>query len=235
MRMLLAAGQFEGRQVLSRATVSQVFSASMVEGPGGPLRDPNAAAGLGCDSYWFLRERVIEKNGALNGVRTIVTLIPGLGVGIAVFANRQLTVFPEAVRAEFLERQIGPSGRDLQAQIRDEQKLWSAVLDIPKPPADAKLMAHDPAAYAGRYERPFYGALQVSRSGDVLGATIGGYPARLTHWSGDTFLLSFADPDIAPGLLSFAFAADKPQAQGIDGRRIPQTLTVDYGHFTRVP
>jgi hypothetical protein len=106
----------------------------MVEGAGGPLHDPNTVAGLGCDNYHFLRERVIEKNGALNGVRTIVTLIPDLGVGIAIFANRQLTVFPEAVRAEFLEREIGPSGRDLQAQIHGEQAAWTALLDIPKPP-----------------------------------------------------------------------------------------------------
>ena len=37
-------------------------------GAGGSLHDPNAVAGLGCDSYHFLRYRVIEKNGALNGV-----------------------------------------------------------------------------------------------------------------------------------------------------------------------
>ena len=101
--------------MLAKTTVAQLFAASMVEGPGGPLHDPNAAAGLGCDSYHFLRYRVIE-NGALNGIRTIVTLIPHLAVGIAIFANQQLTVFPEAVRAEFLEREIGPSGRDLQAR-----------------------------------------------------------------------------------------------------------------------
>lgn len=108
-----------------------------VQGVGGPLQDPNDSAGLGCESCHFLRYRVIEKNGALNGMRTIVTLIPERGIGIAAFANKQLTVLPEAVRAEFLERELGPSGRDLQAQIRDAQAAWNALVAVPTPPADA--------------------------------------------------------------------------------------------------
>ena len=84
----------------------------------GLLNDLNGAVCLGCDSYHFLGERVIEKNGALDGVRSIVILIPGKKTGLVVIANKQLTVFPEAVRDEFLERYIGKSGVDLQAKER---------------------------------------------------------------------------------------------------------------------
>ena len=77
-----------------------------------------------------MRYRVIEKNGALNGVRTIVTLIPGREIGISVFANKQLTVFPEAVRAAFLDRELGPLGEDLQEQIRREQAAWNALVAL---------------------------------------------------------------------------------------------------------
>jgi CubicO group peptidase (beta-lactamase class C family) len=55
MRMLLAKGSFDGRRVLTEATVTQIFAASMVQGVGGPLQDPNDSAGLGCESYDFLR------------------------------------------------------------------------------------------------------------------------------------------------------------------------------------
>jgi CubicO group peptidase (beta-lactamase class C family) len=159
MRMLLADGQFEGQQVLAKATIAQIFSASMVQGIGGPLQDPNDCAGLGCESYHFLRYRVIEKNGALNGVQTIVTLIPEQRIGIAVFANKQLTVFPEAVRAEFLEPVLGPSGRDLQAYVRRQQPTWRALVNVPKPPANAKPLAVNwrrspdasPALYSDRW------------------------------------------------------------------------------------
>jgi len=50
-------------------TVNDIHAASLVVGPSGPLRYPNGAVGLGCDSYHFLGERVNEKNGAFDGAR----------------------------------------------------------------------------------------------------------------------------------------------------------------------
>ena len=94
-------------------------------------------------------------------------------------------------------------------------------------------MAHDPGAYAGTYESPLYGPLRLDRAGDGFDVSIDGYPATLTHWSGDTFMLSFPNPDIAPGLITFAFDAGAPQARGLDGARVPATLTASYGHFDR--
>ncbi len=237
MRMLLANGTFEGRRVLAEATVTQVFAASMVQGVGGPLQDPNDSAGLGCESYHFLRYRVIEKNGALNGVRTIVTLIPERGLGIAVFANKQLTVFPEAVRAAFLERELGPSGRDLQAQIRGEQAAWDALVAVPKPPADAPPLTRGLDTFTGRYVSALYGPLAVARDGGRLAAAIGprAYPGHIAHWSGDTFLLTFDNPDLEPGLLTFRFAAGSAASTGLDGAKVSGALTVDYGHFEREP
>jgi CubicO group peptidase (beta-lactamase class C family) len=237
MRMLLGDGQLEGQQILAKATVTEIFAASMVQGIGGPLQDPNDSAGLGCESYHFLRYRVIEKNGALNGVRTIVTLIPERRLGIAVFANKQLTVFPEAVRAAFLERELGPSGRDLQAQIRAEQAAWDRLLDVPKAPTDPKQLERGLDSFAGHYVSDLFGSLVVLRNDNTLDVRIGplAYPGRLTHWSGDTFLLIFGNPDIAPGLLTFEFGTGSATAAGIDGTSIPRTLTTNYGHFSRAP
>jgi CubicO group peptidase (beta-lactamase class C family) len=234
MRMLLADGMFEGRQILAKATVKETFSASMVQGIGGPLQDPNDSAGLGCESYHFLRYRVIEKNGALNGVRTIVTLIPERRIGIAVFANKQLTVFPEAVRAEFLERVLGPSGQDLQEYVHRQQPAWRALVDVPKPPANANPLGRDLEAFTGRFASALYGPLEVIREAGVLGVKIGewSYLGHLTHWSGDTFLLTF-DNHVSPGLITFEFDSASMSATGFSGSKIPNTLTVSYGHYQR--
>ncbi len=235
MRMLLGRGVLDGKRVLSEAAVDAIFAASMVQGPGGPMQDPNDSSGLGCESYTFMGTRVIEKNGALNGVRTIVSLIPTRGLGIAIFANKQLTVFPEAVRAEFLDRVLGPSGRDLQAQIRAEQPAWHSLVALPKASPDATPISRALDDFAGDYDSPLYGTLTVRADVEGLSVAIGParYHARLTHWSGDTFLLSFADPDVTPGLLRFGFGAAK-NASAIDGGAIPGTHTVDYGHFERM-
>ena len=235
MTMLLGQGTFDGKPILSKETVTEIFAASMVQGVGGPLNDPNDSSGLGCESYHFLRWRVIEKNGALNGMRTIVTLIPERGLGIAIFANKQVTVFPEAVRAEFLERELGPSGRDVQQQIHDEQKGWIALLDVPQPPADAKPLTRDLDTFTGLFVSPLYGPLVVMRNGDSLAVKVGAhdYPGKLTHWSADSFLMTFENPDIPPGILTFAFKEGDPRATGFDGSRVPHALTANYGHFDR--
>ena len=48
-------------------------------------------------------------------------------IGVAVFANKQLTVFPEAVRAELLERVLGPSVGAGPARVRARQQpAWRA-------------------------------------------------------------------------------------------------------------
>ncbi len=235
MQMLLAGGEFAGQRILKQDTITEIFAASMVQGVGGPLRDPNDCAGLGCESYRFLRYRVIEKNGALNGVRTIMTLVPEEEIGIAVFANKQLTVFPEAVRAEFLERRLGPSGRDLQAQIHDEQLAWHTLVAVPKPPADAKPIGRRPEAFTGRFTSALFGSLEVVLELGTFTVRIGprNYPGQLAHWSGDTFLLTFENPDVAPGLLTFEFQ-NAINASAINGNKIPAAFSVDYGHFRRI-
>ena len=43
-------------------------------------------------------------------------------------------MFPEAVPAAFLERELGSPGCDLQAQIRREQAAWEARMAGPWAP-----------------------------------------------------------------------------------------------------
>jgi hypothetical protein len=236
--MLLAKGHFGGQQLLKPATVQEIFRASMVQGPGRPLQDPNDAAGLGCETYDFLGFRVVEKNGAVDGFRSIVTLVPDRQIGIAIVANKQLTVFPEAIRAEFLERYLGPSGRDLQAQIHDEQAAWNGLVSLPTLPQHQNPPARDLSAYAGHYTSQTYGPCAVIHDGSALRVEIGPnrYAGTLQHWSDNTFLLTFRDPDDAPGLIHFVISpsADIVGFHGEEYR--PPGFTgfmANYGKFTK--
>ena len=153
-----------------------------------------------------------------------------------MFANKQLTVFPEAVRAEFLERILGPSGRDLQAQIRNEQSAWQSLVAMPTPPTDAKPIARGLDACTGRFASTLYGSLEVVlNAAPHLEVKIGplNHSGRLSHWSGDAFLLSFDNPDVAPGLLTFNFESSS-HASRLVGSRIPGVFSTDYGRFERI-
>jgi hypothetical protein len=162
---------------------------------------------LGCDSYHFLSERVIEKNGALDGVRSIVILIPGTKTGLVVIANKQLTVFPEAVRDEFLERYIGKSGVDLQAKEKINQAGWNSLIKSVEPPKDAKPASIAPSAIAGAYRNDLYGTMLLNLGPDAGNMTIqlgpDKYPGTLMHVTENTWYLSFPNPDDQVGYLTF--------------------------------
>lgn len=71
-----------------------------------------------------------------------------------------------------------------------------------------------------------------------LEATVGphAYPGHLPHWSGDTFLVMFDNPDAAPGLLTFEFAGSAAAAIGIEGSKVlGEPITTNYDHFARLP
>jgi CubicO group peptidase (beta-lactamase class C family) len=207
LRMTLNNGSVDGKQVLSPKTVQEIHAASLVAPHSGPLNDLNGAVGLGCDSYHFLDERVIEKNGALDGVRSIVILIPGKKTGLVVIANKQLTVFPEAVRDEFLERYIGRSGVDLQVKEKANQAGWNSLLKSVERPADAKPATIAPSAIAGSYRNDLYGTMLVSEGADAMNMTFqlgpNKYPGTLMHVTGNTWYFSFPNPDDQVGYLTF--------------------------------
>jgi CubicO group peptidase (beta-lactamase class C family) len=207
LRMMLNEGSVDGKQILAPGTLKEIHSASLVAGASGPLRDPNGATGLGCDSYHFLDERVIEKNGALDGVRSIVILIPGKNAGIVVIANKQLTAFPEAVRDEFLERYIGKTSVDLQAREKASQAGWNSLIKNPERPADASPATIPSSAIAGSYRSDLYGTLEVNPGSDSANMTIELGPERyqgaLTHWTNNTWYLSFPNPDDQVGYITF--------------------------------
>jgi CubicO group peptidase (beta-lactamase class C family) len=229
VRMMLNNGSIDGKQVLTPRTVKEIHAASMVEGSYGPLGDPNAANGLGCDSYNFLGERIIEKNGALDGIRSIVVLIPGKKTGLVVIANKQLTAFPEAIRDEFLERYIGKSGIDLQARERASQAGWNSLVKNPERPANAGPATIAPSAIAGTFQSKLYGNMQVGQGPDAGNMTVrlgpDKYPGNLTQWTNNTWFLSWPNPDDIVGYLTFA-ANPSGSVTGFTSE--------EFGPFTRI-
>ncbi|MFA5267716.1 MAG: serine hydrolase [Methanoregula sp.] len=223
LRMMLNNGSVDGKQVLSPKTVQEIHAASLVAPHSGPLNDLNGAVGLGCDSYHFLSERVIEKNGALDGVRSIVILIPDKKTGLVVIANKQLTVFPEAVRDEFLERYIGKSGVDLQAKEKANQAGWNSLLKSVERPDDAKPATIATAVIAGAYKNDLYGTMLVSEGADASNMTFrlgpDKYPGTLMHVTENTWYFSFPNPDDQVGYLTFRTGPSGP-VTGFDSEEI---------------
>jgi CubicO group peptidase (beta-lactamase class C family) len=212
MRMLLNSGEIDGDRILTPGTVREICKPSMVHtgsSPVLPYPESAPAEGLGCTNFHYLQYEVVEKNGANIGDRSIVTLIPSMGTGIAVLANLNVTQFTEAVRAYFLELYLGIlPGHDVQGDILALQPKVDATEAIPEPPPDAEPATLPLGAYAGRYKSDLYGFMDVRESAGGLVNAFG--PIRLRaaigHFDGDAFLATYPKVDMPFDILEFTIS-----------------------------
>ena len=209
MRMMLNRGSVDGMRILAPETVDAINAPSFVTGKPDRPQDRYIlnANGLGCNSFTFLGRRVVEKNGGLNGVRSLVVLVPEQNTGIVIIANKHMTQFPEAVEAEFLERYIGRSDVDMQARIKESQAMINEMVAPPERPVIPGPATISPSALAGNYKSDLYGILQIAPGADEGNLTFvvgpGKYPGNLSHWTDNTWLLSFANPDDPSEFVTF--------------------------------
>ena len=215
MQMLLDGGAARGTQVIAPETVRAMFAPSMVaettftEAP--PI-DEHAgfSYGLGWGSFHYHGEEILEKGGALAGVRTVVCLVPRLNVGVAVLANRNLTFLPEAIRAHVLGQLLGDPGYDMQAEIESRTAIVDALftpVPMPENPVPPSVPLED---FAGTYENELHGRAEVIAEGETLRIEAG--PARLAaalrHFNRETFLLDWGTATTVPDPTTFTIGPD---------------------------
>ncbi len=215
MEMLLGGGAIDGRPVLTPGTVAEMFAPSMVAAPSftelPPIDDQSGFAyGLGWGLYHDRGYQVMEKGGALAGIRSIVELVPELNLGVAVVANMNVTVLPEAIRAFVLEQFIGQTDPDVQETIRQAGAGILGMFQAPTPPADAGPPSRPLDAYAGTYANDLYGQVEIVRDGDGFRLEAGParYAIRLTPFAFDTFLLDQGTATTVPLPATFTIGPD---------------------------
>jgi CubicO group peptidase (beta-lactamase class C family) len=232
MLMFLNKGAYDGKQILKPETVEEIFKRSMVSKidftdlP--PISEQTGFYyGLGVGSYDYAGHQIIEKGGALAGVRTILVLVPDKNAGIVILANLNLTAFPEAVRAYFLNRLLGLDPEAGQQEIfADNEKLKKLLAPPPAPKNPGKFNG-TLQSLAGIYENDYYGRCEILQDGDALKAQCGPakYPATLKHWNNGAFLLQFPGATQVPSITTFMIGEDG-NAEGFANEA--------FGVFTRV-
>ena len=214
--MFLNKGTYNGKQILKPETVAELFKRSMVSAIEFPTCIPPISDatgfyyGLGVASYDYAGHQIIEKDGAGAGVRTIMVLVPDKNAGIVVLANLNLTTFPEAVRACFLNQLLGI---DPEA---DQKKIFALNEDMKKflvpPPAPKNPGKFDGSlqSLVGVYENDYYGRCEIVQDGAGVKMQWGPakYPATLKHWNNGAFMMQFPGPTQMPSVTTFMIGED---------------------------
>jgi CubicO group peptidase (beta-lactamase class C family) len=232
MLMFLNRGAYNGKQILKPETVEEIFKRSMVSkidfSDLPPISDKTGFYyGLGVGSYDYAGHQIIEKGGALAGVRTILVLAPDLGAGIVVLANLNLTAFPEAVRAYFLNQLLGLDPQAGQKEIFADNEKLKELLAPPAAPKNPGKFNGTLQSLVGVYENDYYGRCEILQQGDALKVECGPakYPATLKHWNNGAFLMQFPGATQVPSITTFMIGEDG-NADGFANEA--------FGIFTRV-
>ena len=210
MLLLLNKGSHNGKPILKPETVAEMFKRSMVSKIGFSELSPISETtgfyyGLGVDSFDYAGHHVVEKAGALAGVRTIMTLVPDKNAGIFIAANLNLTTFPEAVRAYYLNHLFGMDPESDQKKILEANAQIAKLVAPPPAPANPGKFVGTLQSLVGVYENDYYGRCEILLDGDALKVECGPakYPATLKHWNNGAFVMQFPGATQAPTLTTF--------------------------------
>jgi CubicO group peptidase (beta-lactamase class C family) len=230
--MFLNRGTQNGKRILKPETVAEIFKRSMAgkvefsELP--PIGETTGFYyGLGVDSYDYAGQQIIEKAGALAGVRTVITLVPDKNAAVVVLANLNLTAFPEAVRAYFLNQLLGINPETDQKEIFARGQQLNQLLAPPPAPKNPGKFSGTLQSLVGVYENDYYGRCEILQDGDALKVQCGPakYAATLKHWNNGAFLLQFPGATQVPTITTFMIG-EEGTADGFANEY--------FGIFTRV-
>lgn len=198
MTMWLAAGEYDGQQVVD----SEAFLESLVpridkSTVADPLKRPSSYGyGIGINTDATARVQYQFSGAFSQGAATHITFLPAEDLGIAVLTNAYPVGVAEGIAAEFLD--LVEYGYVANNWLGYYAATFAEALGTnePAPAAPAKPSAELPlASYAGTYDNPYYGPVEITVAGDGLMATLGPKPVKvpLSPWEGNVF----AAPDEA--------------------------------------
>src|SRR5213595_1777796 len=240
MRLQLANGKFEGKQIVGEKALAETHHPQMLTGFN-PFTQLPTFYGLGWNVSYDPEGRLrLNHSGAFGlGTATYANLVPGEQLGIVVLTNAYPLGIAEAIGTTFVDIALyGKPTQDwfpLFKQVYSNPSAIGTVLgfDYSKAPASpAPALKNN--AYVGRYANDFFGEISIVEKGDGLAIVQG--PKNKTfpmkHYDRDTFTYE-TEGENAVGRSGITFTV------GPDGKAtqvVVENLNVrGKGIFHRIP
>jgi len=243
IRMHLNSGEFNGERILSPERVSELWSAQTPIAIKTDSRLPEIlipnfnAYGMG----WFLRdyrgEKLVYHSGGVDGMRTLMVLLPRKKFGMALFTNLEpgygLYPLKYWLLDQFLGFQDTPGPELWFQQFEEFQSKQRKSKEAQGLPQDIQAGMQFPLeAYCGVYQNPLVGNVELCGLNGGIRMSFEVNPvfsARLTPTQGNTFLIKWDDDLIPDGYLSFEL--DQQTRPGSIVFNQPRLIDVDFAEL----
>jgi CubicO group peptidase (beta-lactamase class C family) len=219
VRMNLNDGVYEGKRLLSPEVIREIQTPQTVirrDSLDRALWPSNhfAAYGFGWSLRDFLGRKLIQHDGALDGMRARVVLVPEEKLGFVILFNSSNTNLHASIAYWILDRELGGPVRDWSAELLKGAKEGQQKEDAQEKKREAeRAKGTHPSLpldkYVGTYENVMYGQLKVlMENGNLVLDFNPSYIGDMKHWQYDTFQVDWHDKSLGKDFVTFTLDVD---------------------------
>lgn len=193
---------------------------------------------LGWMATAYRGELLIEHGGNIDGFSALVSFLPEKNIGVAVLANMNGSALPVAVARTVIDRLLRAPDKDWIGPAAKQTSQLSDILEersgrgAQAIRVEGTSPSHELAEYAGTYEHPAYGRLEVTIANDGLHVTSASnevLAGALKHFHYDYFAVS-GNEDVTGMIVEFRTG----KSGAVESLRAPLEAEVDPIEFVRV-
>lgn len=217
LRLQLGGGSFEGRQLIAPVTLAEMHSGQIVIPRGGADSIFKFGEyGLGWGLQEYRGEKIVAHSGAIDGMQSVVAMIPERKLGVVVLTNGYSTKLASAIELRVFDAFLGGPVVDHSARLKrasDEAALIARGDDnAAKRPAKVAHPRLSLDRYVGTYSSDLLGNVVIALSEGKLMLTRPQATAVLEHDRNDMFKAVWNNPGqrsiFGPTPAGFAFTPD---------------------------
>ena len=198
-------GKYNGREVLPASYVADAMSSQMSIGGALPSKEvPDvsfANYGLAWSLVSYRAHYRVEHGGNIDGFSATTCFFPADSIGIVVLVNQNTSPVPGIIRNTIADKMLGLPYRDWNkfqkdALARNQQgaRLRQSTDSVNRKPNTKP--SHALQDYAGAYDNPGYGRIQILAKNDTLWAEYNSSNGKtyLEHYHYDVYKVRSTDP-----------------------------------------
>lgn len=192
----LNAGSSQGHRIISTEQLKNLHTPHMIvpDGEGYGLAGiPFSTYGLGWSIDPYRGLRMINHDGAIDGFGAMVALVPDHELGIVVLANSDSAWYANtAIRNYIVDGAAGLDSIDWATRMqehhdRDDDDVRAARSQHQQNRVPNTQPSHPLEDYAGRYQHPGYGMIEVQAVSGKLAISHYAFSVMATHYHYDMF------------------------------------------------
>ncbi len=196
-------GKFNGKTILPESYRQEAISSQMVMAPALPSKETPDVFFSNYGFGWFLSSYRghyrVEHGGNIDGFSANTAFFPTDSIGIIVLTNQNGSSVPSIVRNLIADKLLNLSVIDWSSNLKKQQeKTKAAAAEVKKSSQSNRKTGTRPSHplkdYAGVYQSPGYGSLEIISKGDSLIAFVPNKKLWLQHYHYDIFQPLEIDP-----------------------------------------